>query len=243
MFLTTVDGVFLDYHARDASRLHAPPAAFLGRNVRDVLPPSVAEPLDAGVPRVQRVGRAGEGRIHARLGRRRTLLRGVHRPCDGDKILSIVRDITERKRADLEVDAQRRELAHLSRVAMLGELSGTLAHELSQPLTAVLSNAQAARHLLDREPPDLERCARCSTTSSGTTGAPARSSIASARCCGRSDIALQPVDVNEVAREVIDLAYGELTSRRITVKSASRRRCRSCWAIASSCSRWSSISC
>jgi PAS domain S-box-containing protein len=53
-------------------------------------------------------------------------------------------DITERRRAELELEQQRNELAHLSRVTMLGELSGSLAHELNQPLTAILSNAQAA---------------------------------------------------------------------------------------------------
>ena len=63
----------------------------------------------------------------------------------------------ERKRVDAEVHEQRTALAHLGRVAMLGELSGALAHELAQPLTAVLSNAQAAQRLLDRDPPDIEQ--------------------------------------------------------------------------------------
>ena len=45
------------------------------------------------------------------------------------------------------------EVAHLTRVAILGELSGALAHELNQPLTAILSNAQAAQRLLGRDRP------------------------------------------------------------------------------------------
>ena len=61
-------------------------------------------------------------------------------------------DVTGRKQAELEAREQRRELAHLTRVAMLGELSGALAHELNQPLTAILSNAQAGQRLLAREP-------------------------------------------------------------------------------------------
>jgi two-component system, LuxR family, sensor kinase FixL len=60
----------------------------------------------------------------------------------------ILFDITERKQAELEAARQRHELAHLSRVTMLGELSGSLAHELNQPLTAILSNTQAAQKLL-----------------------------------------------------------------------------------------------
>jgi C4-dicarboxylate-specific signal transduction histidine kinase len=57
-------------------------------------------------------------------------------------------DITARKLAEIEAQQQRAELAHLSRVATLGELSGSLAHELNQPLTAILSNAQAAQRFL-----------------------------------------------------------------------------------------------
>ena len=104
--------------------------------------------------------------------------------CDGDKILSIVRDVTEQKSAQVEAEAQRLELAHLSRVAVLGELTGALAHELSQPLTAVLSNAQAARAFMDREPIDVPTYEPPSTTSSTTTDGPARSSNGCARSCG-----------------------------------------------------------
>ena len=57
-------------------------------------------------------------------------------------------DITDRKNLEIEQLYQRNELAHLARVATLGELSGSLAHELTQPLTAILSNAQAAQGFL-----------------------------------------------------------------------------------------------
>jgi PAS domain S-box-containing protein len=64
-------------------------------------------------------------------------------------------DISKRKLAELDVQQKRKEVMHLARVAMLGELSGALAHELNQPLTAILSNAQAAQRFLRREPPEL----------------------------------------------------------------------------------------
>ncbi len=57
-------------------------------------------------------------------------------------------DITKRKQAEELVARQRTEMAHLSRVTTLGELSGSIAHELNQPLSAILSNAQAARRVL-----------------------------------------------------------------------------------------------
>jgi two-component system, LuxR family, sensor kinase FixL len=57
-------------------------------------------------------------------------------------------DITKRKHAEEQAARQRNEMAHLSRVAMLGELSGSIAHEINLPLTAILSNAQAAQRIL-----------------------------------------------------------------------------------------------
>jgi PAS domain S-box-containing protein len=81
-------------------------------------------------------------------------LNPIHTP-EGLSILASIVDISERKRAELEQARQRDELAHLSRVTMLGELCGSLAHELNQPLTAVLSNAQAAQRFLGGEHVDL----------------------------------------------------------------------------------------
>src|SRR5262249_35624230 len=73
-------------------------------------------------------------------------------PC----FITFVRDITARKLAEAEAQEQRHQVAHLGRVAMLGELSGALAHELNQPLTAILANARAAQHLLGNgAPPDI----------------------------------------------------------------------------------------
>ncbi|MET0378173.1 MAG: MASE1 domain-containing protein, partial [Spongiibacteraceae bacterium] len=66
-------------------------------------------------------------------------------------LMGIHIDITERKTETAQVLQLRQELTHLSRVAMLGELSGAVAHELNQPLTSILSNAQAALRLLDRD--------------------------------------------------------------------------------------------
>ncbi|MET0379675.1 MAG: ATP-binding protein, partial [Spongiibacteraceae bacterium] len=65
-------------------------------------------------------------------------------------------NVSERKQTELDLVQQRNELAHLSRVMMLSELSGSLAHELNQPLAAILSNAQAALRFLAYQDPNLD---------------------------------------------------------------------------------------
>jgi PAS domain S-box-containing protein len=68
----------------------------------------------------------------------------------------ILMDITERKLAELEAARQCHDLAHLARVTTLGELSSSLAHELTHPLASILSNAQAAQRFLDGDDVDLK---------------------------------------------------------------------------------------
>jgi len=146
-------------------------------------------------------------------------------PGDGElRLIEMAADLAriaiEQQRSYQEADAQRRQLAHLNRVATLGELSGALAHELSQPLTAVLTNAQAARHFLNRQPVDVEQI-RGALDDIIRNDKRAASVIDRLRALLRkAESPRQPVDVGDVVREVIDLAVGEFTSRRITVKSA-----------------------
>jgi two-component system, LuxR family, sensor kinase FixL len=71
------------------------------------------------------------------------------------RLQGVTQDITHRKQAEIDVHAHRNEVAHLLRVASLGELSSALAHELSQPLTAILANAQAAQLMLPQGGRDL----------------------------------------------------------------------------------------
>src|SRR5499426_1833062 len=137
---------------------------------------------------------------------------------DGRRLLrSVMVDITERKQAELEAQQQRQLLTHLTRVATLGELSGALAHELSQPLTSILSNAQAAQRFLTREPVDLTE-----------VGDILKDIVDDDRRAGaiigrwrtllrKGETVLQPLDLNEVTNEVLRLAHGELVAHRVTV--------------------------
>jgi len=66
------------------------------------------------------------------------------------RLLGISMDITARKQAELDAERDRAELSHLSRVALMGEMSASIAHELNQPLAGILSNAAAGQRFIDR---------------------------------------------------------------------------------------------
>ena len=72
-------------------------------------------------------------------------------------VRGVVRDVTEQRRAEAEAGELRRKLAHVGRVTMLGQLSAALAHEISQPLSAIQQNGETAQILLKREPLDIEQ--------------------------------------------------------------------------------------
>jgi two-component system, LuxR family, sensor kinase FixL len=76
---------------------------------------------------------------------------------EGTLVLSVIVDITERKQAEAEARRHREELAHLSRVAIMGEMAGSLAHELNQPLTSMVNNASAGRRFIAKGRADLPK--------------------------------------------------------------------------------------
>jgi two-component system sensor kinase FixL len=134
-------------------------------------------------------------------------------------VLASVVDITERRNVERTTARQRDELAHLSRVAMLGELSGSLAHELNQPLTAILSNAQAAQRFLAHSPPRVDKLAEILTDivkSDHRAGAV----IQRLRSLLRKEAAQRhPLNLNDVVEESLRLIRSDLLYRNVTVST------------------------
>ena len=131
--------------------------------------------------------------------------------------ITTIRDITERQRAQREAQEQRQLLTHLGRVAVLGELSGALAHELSQPLTAILSNAQAARRMLARQPVDLreiDEILEDIASADRRAGEVIRRLRAMFK---RGESNRQLLDLNEITRDVLDFARSDLLTRHVQV--------------------------
>ncbi len=129
----------------------------------------------------------------------------------------IGRDITNLRRAEIEAQERREEVTHLTRVAILGELSGALAHELNQPLTAILSNAQAAQRLLAKTPVDLDEV-REILSDIGSEDKRAGDVINRLRAMmKKGEAKLLPLNLNDLANDVLELAHSELIERNVAV--------------------------
>jgi PAS domain S-box-containing protein len=131
-------------------------------------------------------------------------------------------NITATIRADHAEQALREaqaELAHVTRMTTLGELTASIAHEVNQPLAAVVANAEASLNWLDRATPDLD-AARRSVKWIIDDGNRASEVIRRIRALAhKGDVERVPLDVNDVVREVIALVQRELTSRRVSLQT------------------------
>jgi PAS domain S-box-containing protein len=133
------------------------------------------------------------------------------------QLSGLVADITERKTAESQIELQRRELAHLTRVSVVGELSGAIAHELNQPLTAILANAQASQRILAREAPDLADVASAIDDIEQASSRAGEVISRVRRLLKKSESRFELVDVNELFRSTLKLLHSELIARRISV--------------------------
>ena len=126
--------------------------------------------------------------------------------------------LEERGNVERDAHEQRLQLTHLSRVAMLGELSGGIAHELNQPLTAILSNAQAAQHFIaGKEAVDKVELAEIL---SDIIAADQRAGAVIHRLRAlfkKGETTLEPLDANELVHEVLGIAHGDLMTRSVQV--------------------------
>jgi C4-dicarboxylate-specific signal transduction histidine kinase len=136
----------------------------------------------------------------------------------GRFVLTSILDVTRRRLAEREAAHQRQELAHLSRISILGELSGSLAHELNQPLAAILSNSQVGRKSLALPSPDLTELAAIleDITADAKRGG---SIIHGMRAMFRktSPTEIESVDLNTAVHQVLHLINSEIIARHVSL--------------------------
>lgn len=139
---------------------------------------------------------------------------------NASQLSGIFIDITDQKTAELEAALQRQEVAHLMRVSLLGELSGAIAHEINQPLTAIQSNAETGLDLLAASSPDL---AELRDVLQDIVDDNRRASEVIQRLRNllkKGETAKAPVNVNKLINSTLALLRSELISRRISINLA-----------------------
>jgi PAS domain S-box-containing protein len=133
--------------------------------------------------------------------------------------IGVVEDITERKRAEEALRQTQAALSHLSRVMTMGELTASIAHEVNQPLAAVVNNGYACLRWLDRPEPDLA-ATRASVELMIRDGHRASAVIQRIRALSKkTDLQRAWLDINDVIHEVVALVHGEVHSHRVTLRT------------------------
>ena len=127
----------------------------------------------------------------------------------GNLIYAVARDFTDRLKAETEDQQRREELAHVTRITMMGEMTTSLAHEINQPLTAIMSNAQAAKRFLSQAPPDIGEVRQILDDIIRDDGR-ASEVVRTIRALVKKEQPQQePLDLNEMIQQVIDLLRGD----------------------------------
>jgi PAS domain S-box-containing protein len=133
--------------------------------------------------------------------------------------IAAVRDVTARRLSDEALDKARSDLAHVSRVMSLGALTASIAHEVNQPLSGIITNASTCVKMLDADPPNVDG-ARETAKRTIRDGRRAADVITRLRALfGKKEAATELVDLNEATREVIALSLSELERNKVITRT------------------------
>jgi signal transduction histidine kinase len=133
--------------------------------------------------------------------------------------IGAIQDVTARRLSEQALERARSELAHVARVATLGALTASIAHEVNQPLSGIITNAGTCLRMLNTNPPDVDG-ARETARRTIRDGNRASDVITRLRSLfSKKEFIQEPLDLNEATREVIALSLSELQRNRVIVHS------------------------
>jgi PAS domain S-box-containing protein len=148
----------------------------------------------------------------------RAVAHAVRDPSGQLEFIGALMDVTAAKRAEADLREAQEDLANVSRVTTLGEVAASIAHEVNQPLSAVVSNAEACRRWLDRSTPDLDEV-RAAVESIIKSGHRAGEITRRVRALfQKTDTSKTPLDINDVVNEAVALVQHQLSSQRVSLR-------------------------
>jgi PAS domain S-box-containing protein len=132
--------------------------------------------------------------------------------------MAAVQDVTARRRSEEALAKARSELAHVARVTSLGVMTASIAHEVNQPLSGIVTNASTCLRMLAADPPNLDGARETArrTIRDGHRASEVISRLR--RLAAKKEADTEPVDLNEATREVIALSTSELQRRRVILR-------------------------
>jgi signal transduction histidine kinase len=149
-----------------------------------------------------------------------TIAHGSRDQDGGLEYIGAVQDVTERRLSEEALGKARSELAHVARATTMGALAASIAHEVNQPLSGIITNASTCLRMLDADPPNVDG-ARETTRRTIRDGNRAADVIARLRALYKKRSAtIESVDLNEAAQEVIELSRSELRRNRVMLRTA-----------------------
>src|SRR6266567_1461163 len=135
------------------------------------------------------------------------------------ELIGVAIDITAQFKADLQLQLQREEMAHMSRVSSMGELAASLVHELSQPLSAIASNAAAGRRFLAQNSPELEMFDELLADVAADARRAGDIIHGIHNFVRKSEGTRRPVNLNGIIWEVLRLLHSDLLGRATSVET------------------------
>jgi PAS domain S-box-containing protein len=148
----------------------------------------------------------------------RVVAHGTRNQAGELEYIGAIHDITERRLAEIALDKVRSELAHVATVTSLGAMTASIAHEVNQPLSGIITNASTCLRMLNADPPNVEGARE---TARRTIRDAERASDVIKRLralFARKDATIESVDLNEATLEVIALSLNELQRNRVTLR-------------------------
>jgi two-component system, LuxR family, sensor kinase FixL len=200
----------------------------LGRSTHRLLRTEFPSPLEAVEAELHRTGRWEGELTQSRRDDSRIVVASrwsLRRDATAQPVATLEtnNDITARKHAEDALSQAQTELARVSRVTTLGQLAASIAHEVNQPLTAIIADSSAALNWLAREEPDLER-ARAALLGVVKDGERAAKVLTHIRgmLSSRAAQPYQPCDIGAVIRETLPLVRTEFARQAIRVQTSSQ---------------------
>jgi PAS domain S-box-containing protein len=222
-FIVDAAGTVVSVNSSGAEQLGYTVDELVGRSVLDVLYEPDRQAVQKHVADCfERLGQARSWEVRkvrkdGRIIYVRETARGMHRMGHDPVVLVVCEDVTERRLAEEALHRTQAELAHVTRLTPLGELAASIAHEVNQPLAAIVADANASLNWLAATPPDLEQV-RATLAAIATDGHRAANVIQRIRqLATKEEPRKARVDVNDVVRDIVAFVRSEVARYEIAL--------------------------